>query len=375
MVKFCSSCGIKSYNHESFCMHCGSEFEGNLPSSMPMQPQVQPEQTQQQYTPPSSYPDLHSSSKSGKPMMVIIAIIVAAMIAVAGVAAIFTMSNNDENDSSSDGGGSFITDTSFSTSLDGPVINLQSLASGNFQSIPAEGYYTKYGYYLSGEKIGFISLTNTGITTYSGKECYKIIGDSNFEMEQYEISLEISMDYTYYVVKSNMMPIYMTMDMDYDYDESLGIPAMDTITMNFYWDHNTGEMTATTSMLGETITMSYDLPQDYWGITSFDDLPVTFTFDTSLDIPGASSETILTTTTVSKEAETEDVTAAGKTWNCNIVNMDQVTEGSAYSQGQESTVNMKMWVTDDGIVPKIETTSTTTATVSMTLILEEYSQS
>jgi len=381
MVKICPNCGIKTYNHETHCMNCGNQIENNFENfNQPLQSTMsQNEPNYGGYQQPDTSPEptplpisnnVPMNKPNKKPLIALIAISVVAIVIIASAFILFTTGDNE-----SDGDKISFNSSSFKTSTDGPVINLQSLASGNLQSIPAEGYTAKYCLYYNDEKCGEITTKNTGITTYNGVSCYKIIADETIEMNVMGYTMAMNMDITYYVKSSNMMPLHMSLHMSYSEPQELSGYNMESL---FDWDHETGEMTSTISMMGQEITMNSDLSQSYWDFTNFDDMTIgetkTFDYTMSMDIPGMGEQTATVEMSITLTG-IEDITIENKTYeNCYVIETVQTQTTSATDQ---STVNseMKLWVTPDGIVPKSETTSSSVgSSVEMTMLLEEYTQ-
>ncbi len=373
MVKNCSNCGMRAYNHEAFCMNCGTRFESESFNNSPDQQRYQqpnnnqqnPNQPQYQYTTPySNYPP----QKNFRFIIPIIAIIVAVLLVLVAFFVLFPGENGKDSDNSSNKG-------TISLNEGGPSVNLQALASGNFQVVPKEGYKATYGYYLNNDRIGETTFRTVGTEIYNGQTCNKILGETTISMTYSGISMSISIDYVCYVKKSNQMPVYMTMTMDYG--NIPGYTGDTTMSSEFTWDENTGEMEMTMDMMGQESSMTCDFPQDYWNMVSFDQLTVgetvTNDFTMSYSIPGYSTQTVdaemsFTLTGI------EDLTVSGTTFkDCYVIEREQAASSSVMGTYTSADSEMTMWVTSDGIVPKAVTTASTTgSTTTVTLLLEEY---
>lgn len=370
MVKICPKCNIKAYNHETYCMNCGTRFEPNNLSNSPDQDISQ----QPNYTNPSNYPQYQQMStypnypprKNLKIIVPIIAIIIVVLLVSVAFLVLFTGENGKDKSSNSG---------TITLNGGGPAVNLQALASGNFQVVPEEGYIATYGYYLNNERIGETTFRTVGTETYNGQTCYKILGETEFSMSQSGYSLTITMDYTCYVKKSNQMPVYMIMTMDYG--NIPGYTGDTSMTSEFTWDEDTGEMDMSMDMIGQEYSMICSFPQDYWDMVSFDDLTVgettTSDFTMSYNIPGYSSQTVDAIMTFTLTA-IEDITVSGYTFkDCYVIERGQETSSSIMGTYASADSQMTMWVTQDGIVPKaVTSTSSTGFTISITLLLEQY---
>ena len=127
-----------------------------------------------------------------------------------------------------------------SKSSGGPTVSLQSLGSGNFQTIPENQHLAKYYMYYGGEKIGETIEVNTGLTTYNGISCYKILGETDIEISLMGTSTAFTIDYIYYVKADDKMPIHLSITYDYTKPEELKTFDM---TSTVSWDQEEGEIT------------------------------------------------------------------------------------------------------------------------------------
>ncbi len=369
MSKICPNCGNENSDQSAFCLSCGNKLN-EMQNTAPNQ-QNMGENTN--FTQPPTYSKPVGNVVGGSNKKLLFAVIAIAVIAVVASAGIFlVLGGEDDSEGNNGGSGSLITSESFQTSTQGPVVNLQSLASGNLQSIPAEGYTAVYGMYYQDEKVGEVTAQNVGIQSYNGITCYKIIGESDMTLTVSGYDMATTMDFTYYVRQSNMMPLHMTIDIDYSQPSYLADYDM---SMQIDWDHSTGEMVISTSVMGNSYTMTSNLPMDYWDLVNLNSLSVgqseSFDYTMSMNLPGMDSQTVDISTTFTVTG-IEDVTVAGTTYqNCYVLEMEQNQQTSSTSTGVEA--NMKIWLTSNGIVPKAQTTSGSgVSTFSVTQILEDY---
>ena len=393
MPKYCPNCGIQINEYDTFCPNCGANFEdaadfepviveekNTFEQKMAEEntdsvvfkdtlytdsttEQQQPYHQHTPYQPTTFTPEKKSNNKT------IITVIVAILIAVLVVSAVFfalflDLETEGETVPGENSSLSEYINTMNSKSSGGPTVSLQSLGSGNFQTIPENQHLAKYYMYYAGEKIGETIEVNTGPTTYNGINCYKILGETDIEMSLMGSDTAFTIDYIYYVKADDKNPIYLSITYDYTQPEELKTFDLTSTTS---WDQDEGEITSITSALGQSTTITSTIPTDYWNIiSSYADLYVGFTkeFDYTMNVMGEDSDVSLTFTVTDKE----DVSVpAGTFQGCYVINIDQ--DFTDTNTDQVSEFNMKIWISENGIVPKSETT---TSGFDMTQKLEGY---
>ena len=365
MFKRCPKCGIQNNENVPFCTNCGAKFEEKIsdfkqptetekidafeqqssdvykesayfeaPKPVESMPEYQP------YGQPSPYiPE--KQSKKTKPIIAIVAIAIAAIVVATAFFVLFT-GEKDEEKSELDR----LLDSITGKIEGGPTVSLQSLGSGNFQSIPADGCIAKYYMYYNGEKIGETVEANAGVTTYNGINCYKILGRSDITLTFMETTTSFTIDYTYYINENTNLPVYM--NIDYDLSESQGGKMSSTIS----WNQNTGEIKMTIPVSAQEITLNF--PTEYWGLlSSVDDLYVGYSkeFDYTMTNEGTTTGISMN---ISVTSQTDVTVLAGTFEDCYVLEFVQI-ESNSYSSNQPS-VFMKVWISEDGVVPKVEST-------------------
>ena len=342
MGKNCQKCGMTNADDAIFCTNCSEKIspstllEKQEPESTTVKSITEP------YTDtPSPYPKETKSKK--KLIIVAVAIIVAIVL----ITTAFFVLLAKENITSKIG-------TFFETAnkvSGGPTVSLQSLASGNVNSAPASGYGAKYYLYLDEEKIGETREINDGETTYNGISCYKIIGTSNVEMSVSTGTTAFTVEYTSYVNKNDNAPIHM--DISYKYTK----PQTMEMSISIDCDRDNGIITTSIPSLNQNAILT--LPEEYWGmISSVDDLYVGFSkdFDCTMTTQGTNINVNYNITVT----EQEDVTVpAGTFEDCYLIEF-KITYGS-YTMSS-SNMNMKIWISPNGVFPKSEVTTGTVVT-------------
>jgi len=200
--------------------------------------------------------------------------------------------------------------------------------------------------YYNGEKIGETVEANAGVTTYNGINCYKILGRSDIEMSVMGTTTSFTIDYTYYINENTNLPVYM--NIDYDLSESQGGKMSSTIS----WNQNTGEIKMTIPVSSQEITLNF--PTEYWGLlSSVDDLYVGYSkeFDYTMTNEGTTTGISMN---ISVTSQTDVTVLAGTFEDCYVLEFAQI-ESNSYSSNQPS-VFMKVWISEDGVVPKVEST-------------------
>jgi hypothetical protein len=290
-------------------------------------------------------------SKKNKMIIAALAIAIAAAVIGAAVFVIFTGENKEESELDQ------LLNSHTSKIEGGPTVNMQSLGSGNFQSIPDENCIAKYYLYYQGEKVGEIAEANTGKTTYNGINCHRIIGRSTTSLNYMEYEIAFTMDYTYYINANNNIPVYMKAD--YAYSKPQKIEASSTIS----WNQNTGEIKTTIPITNKEITMVF--PTEYWGmIDSLDDLYVGYSNTVYYTMQSEGIDTDMKMTI--SVTDQEDVTVpAGTFEDCYVIQFVQSEKNSYFGQ----TASIKIWISPEGVVPKA---NTNTGGLDLTQKLEGY---
>lgn len=362
MEKICKNCGKESPEQATVCYYCG---KNDFSNDQPMQPNTFQSQTQpmeQTYTTQSPiYPEKPKDNK--KILIAIVAVIVVIGLIATAFFVLFTEKTATEEVDDFFAGAVKVTGA--------PTMSLESIASGNLQTVPAEGYGAKYYMYYNGEKVGETKQINKGTETYNGISCQKIIGTSDTAMEIMEYEMEFTMDYIYYINNNNNFPVHM--DLDYKYTKPAELAGM-TMSADIDWDKDTGEVTMAMggmAGMGDT-TYTYTLPTEYWGLlSSTGDLIVGYTksMDYTMDMGGTVADISMT---ISVEKQEDVAVPAGTFEDCYVVSIEQeqTIPGSS-----STTTNMKFWISPNGEVPKVETSSgaaTGMSSFSMTQELEGY---
>ena len=363
--KRCPKCGIQNNENVPFCTNCGAKFEEKIsdfkqptetekidafeqqssdiykesayfkaPKPVESMPEYQP------YGQPSPY-NPEKQSKKKKPVIAIVAIAIAAIVFATAFFVLFTGEKDEEKNELDR-----LLDSIKNKIGGGPTVSLQSLGSGNFQSIPADGCIAKYYMYYNGEKIGETVEANAGITTYNGINCFKILGRSDITLTIMETTTSFTIDYTCYINENTNIPIYM--NVEYTFPESQGGKVSSTIS----WNQNTGEIKMTIPMPAQEITLNF--PTEYWGsLLSVDDLYVGYTkeFDYTMTNEGITTDISMN---ISVTNQTDVTVLAGQFEDCYVLEFAQ-TESNYYSYNHPS-VFMKVWISEDGVVPKVEST-------------------
>ena len=135
---------------------------------------------------------------------------------------------------------------------------------------------------------------------------------------------------------------------DYDLSGSQGGKMSSTIS----WNQNTGEIKMTIPVSSQEITLNF--PTEYWGLlSSVDDLYVGYSkeFDYTMTNEGTTTGISMN---ISVTSQTDVTVLAGTFEDCYVLECAQI-ESNSYSSNQPS-VFMKVWISEDGVVPKVEST-------------------
>jgi len=382
MYRYCIKCGCKCYENSKFCTSCGAEFVQNNNYTNP-ETNNNYNDFEQQVSDPYKKQSIGSTyyqpagdplttcpgmpEKKKKPIIAAIAIATAAILIIAGLYVVFVGFENDKKNELD-----ILIGSATSKVEGGPSASLQSLAGGSFQSIPEEGHVAKYYLYNDGSKIGETTEGTVGTEVYQGISCYKIIGRSNMDFSYAGQTIAFQTDYTYYVDVNTNNPVYMIMKYDYSKPEQLKGSEM---TVSLSWDQDTGKITSTASVLGQSVTSTLTFPTEYWGMfSSVDDLYVGFSkeFDYTLSVSGAGTSLDADMVMNISVTGQEDVTVPSGTYeNCYVLEMKQ-TQSSEYSYGIID-VNIKIWISEDGVVAQADASlSSAGMPIEITAKLEGY---
>ena len=364
MSNICPRCGIQNNQNSPFCTNCGARLVETLSDFREITESTEVEEFENQIADTKNEPEIKNTSpinnqntdyfnydqqptyytqkNKPKPIIALCVIAIAAIVVLASFF-IFFMGEEDEGkytelDSIID---------SISAKIDGgPSLNVQSLSSGNFQTMPAENCVAKYYLYYNNDKIGETYEANAGTTTFDGKNCYKVLGRADISLNYQSNNIAFVMDYTYYVEKNSATPVYMNTDVEYTEPKEARGYKMNII---IDWDKETSIITSKTTLLANSVTATSYLPSEYWGIIStYDELYVGFNevIDYEMESDGAEYDVRMT---MGIYQEQDVVVPAGTFEDCMVLEIDQNIAGS-YSSSLDT--NMQAWIDPDGNIPK-----------------------
>lgn len=357
MSKICQRCGMKNEENAPFCKKCGTRFvetladfrssidaeknekhqqSSNTINNNENNKELKPDYQVYNQTPPFIN---QKKSKNRKLVIALIAVIVAVMLIAVTFFILFTDEKEEESELDK------ILKKMGEKVDGGPSVNMQSLASGNFQSIPDDGLIAKYYLYSEGEKVGETYETNAGKTTYNGVNCNKILGRSNLKLNNLFLKFEFTTEYTYYVNAENNFPIIMFVD--YDYNEPYDIETSATFT----WNKDTGDIKL--DLPGTKQDITYNFPIEYLGaLISIDDFYVGYS--KNIDYTMTQYETTTPMDITISVKNQDDVTVqAGTFEDCYLL---QLSPSQSQSNIIIQTTSLKLWISKEGYVPKIITT-------------------
>jgi len=331
MPKNCLKCGAYNEENSMFCSNCGNKLETTTLD------------TQNKVT---IYPEKTKNKK--KMIIATVSIVIAISLITMGFLILFMGEEQTEKDELD-----YLIENITGKIEGGPAVSLQSMAGGNFQTVPSEGCIAKYYVYYDGEKIGETIQANSGKTIYDGTNCYKILGRTNIDMIIMSSEIAFVMEYTYYVDEDNSLPVAMILE--YEYTKPSQIKGM-SMTSQLNWDQSTGEITMTMNnpLGGESISTSMMLPEEYWGLLkTYDSLYVGYSkeINYSMSYMGETADIIMTLDVTA----IEDITTIGGTFeDCYAIELQQQVSSGSLSNPVNSY--MKFWVSEEGVTPKAETT-------------------
>lgn len=361
MNKYCISCGGSYSEGTKFCPHCGmqimqnndqsnfeqatknnfNEFEQQVANTYE-KPQPQKIVTPQYKPPIKKYNNPQKTSKTKYILATIGVIAIVGMLIAIVLFYPFNLSRNDNN---------------LQVMTTGPKVSMQSIANGNTLVVPEVGFTGVYGYYFGGTKVGDISFTSQGYEYYDGEQCIKVTGNGYFGITVADQEITINYDYEAYVA---------------NYDESLKYLELTTsymgmdILLTMEYNEEAGEITATYTYDGydgEDTTTVMKMSEGYWDLNdAFLNLYVGYVKEFSYTVDSFGYETTVSLK-LTVSGKSDIVVPAGKYEDCYVVEIGQGSE--------EYLSTSTMWVTEDGVVPKMEVISTTTGLdLDMTFVLQ-----
>ena len=358
MNKYCPICGKENLQEAVTCINCGANFQGNVPTNNGPAQQATYEsgmphyygQTQQ-YTP----------KKSPKKVMSIIVVAAALIISVfligsfLGEGPLKDMDDQYEDEHKMHVAG-------------GPEANLESIVSGgNALTTPAVGHTAVYGYYMGYNRLGEILFKNKGEETYNGEYCDKIYGNGYLNFDVFGVVMGTEFDLSAYVTKADSVLLHSV------YSFNFNQPFKMDMEMTLDLDKNNGEitMTAYNSMTGSISTV-IEVSEDYWNIKLLEEnLYLGYIEEITYTTSVAGYET--TVTLRISIVGIEDVTVPKGTFeDCYRVEIEQIDALTL------STTTQKIWITGDGMCPKMEIIGITSTfdyeemSEGMSIELEEY---
>jgi len=353
MNKYCPNCGIKNPEDAGFCLNCGTKFVLDLQQNNKCYQESKNETNNYQ-----GYEENKTNELTKKPIKkygIFTIISVISVVSIIVGAYLISGSLNDE-------------DINY-PSIDkipvkgGPKINIESIVnSGNALTVPEIGHIAVYGYYLSDVKLGEVSFTTVGEEYYNGEQCYKIIGEGNFNIEIYEQSMDVNFDIDAYISKIDGKLVY------FYYSFNINQPFNIDMNMILDIDKDSGEITVTVdSDLIGSYSNVIKTSEEYWDCTLLkDDLFVGYLNEIAytMSVMGIDTDVNLIISVTGQE----DVTVKKGTYeDCYIVQIEQ-TQNYVKST---STI----WIDENGICPKMQLGSSTYSSIGydgMIIELEEY---
>lgn len=343
-MKYCSICGVENINNALYCKNCGKKI-------------VKTANTNNQ-----SITNSQNHKKTlGKTKPVILlsiigiaAVIISALVFSSGVFNGELFGGVDGSDYNPTG--------SKVPVAGGPTASLQCIATGgNALTTPYIGHTAVYGYYMNDTRIGSVSFTNTGEELYEGELCNKIIGSGTFDIEIYNLLIEMNFDIEGYESTYDSSLMYCGYDFTGGY-AGFTVDMQGTVDV----DKDNKEITSTvTSSFTGTISTVIKVSDDFWTKTTFNDvLYVGYENEVSYTASAGGYDTpILLRISVIGQ---EDVTVEkGVFKDCFIVKIEQITGGI--------TTTSYMWIDENNVCPKMQiSNSAVIGYGNLTIELEEY---
>lgn len=257
-----------------------------------------------------------------------------------------------------------LTATKYYIRNDGPKMNFQSSLSGSFSPVLDQGYYTTYGYYYQGNKIGSASIGQAGNEYYRGVDCFKTKTTGTLDINIKSSQVKFTFESIQYTIKENNMPCAISST--YQYQQ----PASFTQTAQYEWDHDNKEMRYTITNVGTSISAVCSLPEEYWTLLNdVENIQVGYSKELTYTMDMDYLEPIEVTMNINVIGQEDVNVANGEYSNCNIIELVQTYE----LFGTKNTQTMVYWVTSQGIMPQAEITiSSGIENATILLKLDEY---
>jgi len=350
MTKYCPICGIEYPEEELFCRVCNTPLsEKPLPVTETVVNTESPNPYFHQFIEDEKH---HRKSKT----LIVISVIAVIAILI-GASFWILFSNNGTNPEV----------TKYYLRNDGPKLNLQSSVTGSVSLIPDQGYFATYGYYYQDNRIGAATIERAGEETYQGKQCFKTKTTGDMDMLIANSQVKCTFEaLEYHTIEDNML-FYISTTYQYS------MPSQFTQSANYQWDQENNKMTYTISSAGEPTTVVCSLPDKYWELASFlgGNLQVGYSDELNYTMDMDYLELPINVTMIISVTGQEDVSVPnGDYKDCYVIEIHQTYQllGSEYSQ------TFTFWVDSQGVMPKAETTSSSAAggTVTILMKLDEY---
>ena len=370
-MKYCPMCGVENIGTACFCKSCGKKIGENIiNNNQPVQAPPNQNMSLQAYGQPYPY-SLQPPHRNMKPFIAIAGvgialIVVFALLLTSGVFTSGLLGGNDGSGGVSGAGGcGGGTGTTKIAVAGGPTASIQSIATGgNALTTPAVSHTAEYGYYLSGEKIGSISFTNTGEEYYGGELCNKIIGDGSFNFDIYNQDIGMSFDIEGYESTYDSSLMYCDYDFAISYD-AFSFSMQGTVDVDKYSNEITSTLESSMPEI-DTVTTVITVSDDFWTKTSFqDNLYIGYVNEVYYTATAWGYDTsVLLSISVTGQ---EDVAVGKGTFtDCYVVKIEQ--------DAGVTTTTSYMWIDENGVCPKMLISNSAAAMGYRDLIieLEEY---
>ena len=351
MTKYCPICGIEDPEDELFCRVCNTPLsEKPLIITESTEPKANTEFSDQYHQP---FQDNHHRRKSK--MLIVIGVI--AVIAILVSCSFWVLFFNKDTSSKV---------TNYYLKNDGPKLNLQSSLTGSISLIPDQGHFATYEYYYQDNRIGAATIERAEEETYQGKQCFKTKTTGDMDMLIADSQVKCTFEaLEYHTIEDNML-FYMSTTYQYS------MPSQFTQSVNYHWDQENNKMTYTISSAGEPTTVECSLPDKYWELASFleGNLQVGYSDELNYTMEMGYLEPINVTMIISVTGQEDVSVPNGDYKDCYVIEIHQAYQllGSDYSQ------TFTFWVDNQGVMPKAETTSSSVAggTITILMKLDEY---
>lgn len=343
-MKNCSICGIENIDNAIYCKNCGKKIVRTANSNN------QPIQT----------------SQSNKITLGKIKPIV--LLSVVGIAVIlisaFIFASGVLNEELFGGakGSNYNPTSNKIPAAGGPTASLQCIATGgNALTTPYIGHTAVYGYYMNDTRIGSVSFTNTGEELYEGELCNRIVGSGTFDIEVYNLGIEMSFEIEGYESIYDSSLMYCGYDFTGGY-AGFNVEMQGTVDV----DKDNKEITSTvTSSFTGTISTVIKVTDDFWSKTNFNDiLYVGYVNEVSYTASAGEYDTpiLLRISVIGQE---DVIVKKGIFEDCFIVEIEQITGGT--------TTTSYMWIDENNVCPKMQiSNSAGIGFGDLTIELEEY---